>query len=49
VRIKDLCWSVGTLYDPREIPGVSIADLGVDDVLQVVSELSLMVSRACVG
>jgi hypothetical protein len=20
---KDLCWSVGTIYDPRELPGVS--------------------------
>jgi hypothetical protein len=23
VRTKDLCWSLGTIYDPRELPGVS--------------------------
>jgi hypothetical protein len=23
VRTKDLCWCVGTIYDPRELPGVS--------------------------
>jgi hypothetical protein len=25
VRTKDPCWSVGTIYDPRELPGVSTA------------------------
>ena len=49
VRTKDSCWSVGTIYDPRELPGVSIVGPGVDEVLQVVSELTLAVSRACVG
>jgi hypothetical protein len=34
VRTKDSCWSVGTIYDPRELPGVSTADPGVDGVLQ---------------
>jgi hypothetical protein len=34
VRIKDLCWSVGTIYDPRELSGVSTTSLGVDGVLQ---------------
>jgi hypothetical protein len=29
VRIKDSCWSVGTIYDPRELPGVSTVGLGV--------------------
>jgi hypothetical protein len=29
VRTKDSCWSVGTIYDPRELPGVSIAGLGI--------------------
>jgi hypothetical protein len=23
VRTKDLCWSMGTIYDPSELPGVS--------------------------
>jgi hypothetical protein len=49
VHTKDPCWSVGTIYDPRELPGVSTAGPGVDGVLQVVSELTLMVSRACMG
>jgi hypothetical protein len=34
VRTKDSCWSVGTIYDPRELLGVSTAGLGVDRVLQ---------------
>jgi hypothetical protein len=25
VQTKDSCWSVGTIYDPRELPGVSTA------------------------
>jgi hypothetical protein len=29
VRTKDSCWSVWTIYDPRELPGVSIASLGI--------------------
>jgi hypothetical protein len=35
VRIKDMCWSVGTIYDPRELPGVNTAGSGVDGVLQL--------------
>jgi hypothetical protein len=49
VCTKDSCWSMGTIYDPRELLGVSTTGLGVDEVLQVVSELTLAVSRACVG
>jgi hypothetical protein len=48
VRTKDPCWSVGTIYDPKELPGVSTAGPGVDGVLQVVSEPTLTVSRTCV-
>jgi hypothetical protein len=29
VCIKDSCWSVGTIYDPRELPGVSTVVLGI--------------------
>jgi hypothetical protein len=29
VLTKDLCWSVGTIYDPRELPGVSTAGPGI--------------------
>ena len=49
VCTKDSCWSVGKTYDPRELPGVSNASPEVDGVLQVVSEPTLTVSRACVG
>jgi hypothetical protein len=36
VHTKDPCWSLGTIYDPRELPGVGTAGLGVDRVLQPV-------------
>jgi hypothetical protein len=29
VRTKDLCWPVGTIYDPRELPEVSTAGPGI--------------------
>jgi hypothetical protein len=29
VRTKDSCWSVGTIYDPRQLPGVSTASPGI--------------------
>jgi hypothetical protein len=29
VRTKDSCWSVWMIYDPRELPGVSIAGPGI--------------------
>jgi hypothetical protein len=34
VRRKDPCWSMGTIYDHRELSGVSIVGPGVDGVLQ---------------
>jgi hypothetical protein len=49
VRTIDPCWAMGIIYDSRELPGVSTTGPGVDRVLQVVSELTLAVSRACVG
>jgi hypothetical protein len=49
VHTKGSCWSVGTIYDPRELPGVSTAGLGIGRVLQMVSEPTLSVSWACVG
>jgi hypothetical protein len=33
VRTEDSCWSVETIYDPRELLGVSTAGPGVDGVL----------------
>jgi hypothetical protein len=29
VCTKDPCWSVGTIYDPRELPGVNTTDRGI--------------------
>jgi hypothetical protein len=29
VYTKDSCWSVGTIYDPRELLGVSTAGPGI--------------------
>jgi hypothetical protein len=49
MRTKDSCWYVGILYGPRELTGVSIVGPRVNRVLQVVSEPTPMVSRACVG
>jgi hypothetical protein len=34
VRTKDLCWFLGIIYDPKELPGVSTTVLRVDGVLQ---------------
>jgi hypothetical protein len=48
VRTKDSCWSMGTIYDSRELLGVSVVSPGLDGVLQLVSELTLAVSWACV-
>jgi hypothetical protein len=33
VHIKDSCWSVETIYDTRELPGLSNVGPGVDGVL----------------
>jgi hypothetical protein len=30
VRTKDSCWSVGMIYGPRELPGVSTAGLEIE-------------------
>jgi hypothetical protein len=38
VRTKYSCWSVGTIYDPRELPEVSTADPGVHGVLQNITK-----------
>jgi hypothetical protein len=34
VCTKDPCWSMGTLYDSRELLGVSVTNSRVDGVLQ---------------
>jgi hypothetical protein len=35
VRTKDLCWSVGTIYDPRELPGVSTIGPGIGQGVRI--------------
>jgi hypothetical protein len=49
VRTKGSCWSVGTIYDPRELSEVSTAGPEVDGVLQMVSEPTLAVSWGVCG
>jgi hypothetical protein len=46
VHRKDYDWSMGLVYDLRELPKVTIARLRVAGVLQMVSEPTLAVSRA---
>jgi hypothetical protein len=46
---KRLGWSVGLVYDPRGLPEVTTVRPGVAGVLQMVSEPTLTVSRACIG
>jgi hypothetical protein len=46
VRTKDSCWSVGTIYDPTELPEVSTADPGLDGVLHSSSTPTLSQVRA---
>jgi hypothetical protein len=49
VCTKVLCWYVRMIYDPRGLTGGSVAGPGVDKMLQMVSEPTLAVSRACIG
>jgi hypothetical protein len=42
VRTKDSCWSLRTTYDPRELPEVSTAGLGLDGMLHGVMLISAM-------
>jgi hypothetical protein len=41
-----VCW---TIYDPSDLAGISTVGPVVDEVLQVVSEPTLAVLRACVS
>jgi hypothetical protein len=42
---KEYGWSVGLVYDPRELSRVATTRPGVAGVLQMVSELTLVVLR----
>jgi hypothetical protein len=41
VRTKDSCWSIGTIYDPRGLAGVSTIGSGVDVVLHTPNVVQL--------
>jgi hypothetical protein len=41
VRIKDLCWCVGTIYDPRDLRRVSTAGPGIGRGVTIIYILSL--------
>jgi hypothetical protein len=40
---------MGLVYDPKGLPGVTTVRPGVAGVLQMVLELTLVVSRVCTG
>jgi hypothetical protein len=46
---KDYGWSVGLVYDTRELPGVTTSRPVVTGVLQMVSELTLVISWTRMG
>jgi hypothetical protein len=49
IHTKDSCWYMGMAYDPKELLEISTASLGVDMVLQMVSEQTLTILWDCVG
>jgi hypothetical protein len=46
---KDECWSMRLIYDPRDVIGVMTVRPRVAEVLQIISESTLVVLRACTG
>jgi hypothetical protein len=42
VRTKDSCRSMGTIYDPSELPGVSTAGLGIGRGVTLMPRLTLV-------
>jgi hypothetical protein len=40
VCTKDPCWYVGTIYDPRELPGVSTAGPGIGQGVTTQQEMN---------
>jgi hypothetical protein len=53
VCTKDSCWSVGMIYDPRELPGVSTVGPGIGRgvtiyfILQCSTLFSIFIFMAC--
>jgi hypothetical protein len=46
---KGECWSMRLVYDHRDVAGVTTVRPRVAKVLQMVSESTLVISRACTG
>jgi hypothetical protein len=44
VCTKDSCWSVGTIYDPRELPVVSIVGPGIGQGITLARATTNLVS-----
>jgi hypothetical protein len=53
VRTKDSCWSVGTIYDPRELPGVSTAGPGIGRGVTIsfvcLDRIGKKIKKVCTG
>jgi hypothetical protein len=49
VHRKEYDWSVGLVYDIRGLPGVTTVRPRMAEMLQMISEPTLMVSRARTG
>jgi hypothetical protein len=49
VRKKEYDWSVGLVYDSKELTGVMTARLEMAEVLQMVSEPTLAIARVHTG
>jgi hypothetical protein len=49
VHRKEYDWSVGLVYDTRGLPGVTTVRPKMAEMLQMISEPTLMVSRARTG
>jgi hypothetical protein len=49
VHRKEYDWSVGLVYDTRGLPGVTTVRPRMAEILQMISEPTLMVSRARTG
>jgi hypothetical protein len=49
VRTNDSCWSVRTIYDPRELSGVSTTGPGLDEVLQKNARIAFLEKASLVS
>jgi hypothetical protein len=49
VHTKDSYWSVGTIYDPRELPGVSTAGPGIGRGVTAAAAEAEAMTKECGG